>query len=369
MTELITFTEEQSMLLETATDFCRNHSPMEQVRSRLDATSMDRATWQALADLGWLAINVPEANGGLGMGIGSVVPVVEAMGRYLMGTPYVSSVLLTEALVSSGSEQQKAEWLPSIMAGAAGTLALTEIDGNWRLEQINAAADRVGERIKLSGTKTFVQDIDEAAVCLVSVLADGEARLALVHRDQIPEQNLRREVVIDQTRRSFVLALDGIEIPADQLLPGADFRRIELAAMLMLTAEMSGGLVSVLQTIVEYLNTRKAFGRMIGGYQSLKHPSADILLSVEAVKSHLYHAATVIDSETAETAVRMAKAEGSAAYAYAGDRAVQFHGGFGFTFDCDAQLFLRRALWCQYQFGDENYQRRLLEHLLLDEVG
>ena len=64
----------------------------------------------------------------------------------------------------------------------------------------------------------------------------------------------------------------------------------------------------------------------------------------------------------------MAKSQASEAYAYAGDRAVQFHGGFGFTFECDAQLYLRRALWCQNQFGDDVYLRQRLEPLLLDEV-
>ena len=67
-------------------------------------------------------------------------------------------------------------------------------------------------------------------------------------------------------------------------------------------------------------------------------------------------------------AVRMLKAVASEGFAFAGDRAIQFHGGFGFTFECDAQLYLRRALWCQHQFGDETHQRGLLAPLLLDNV-
>jgi alkylation response protein AidB-like acyl-CoA dehydrogenase len=74
-------------------------------------------------------------------------------------------------------------------------------------------------------------------------------------------------------------------------------------------------------------------------------------------------------TDEAEVALRMAKAHGSAAFAFAGDRGVQFHGGFGFTYECDAQLYLRRALWCQYQFGDEAYHRHLLEPMLLDQAG
>jgi alkylation response protein AidB-like acyl-CoA dehydrogenase len=98
----------------------------------------------------------------------------------------------------------------------------------------------------------------------------------------------------------------------------------------------------------------------------------DILLQLEGMRSHLYHAATEHanqNTKAAEIALRIAKAHGSEAFAFAGDRAVQFHGGFGFTFECDAQLYLRRALWCQYQFGDEKHQRQLLAPLLLDEVN
>ena len=66
-----------------------------------------------------------------------------------------------------------------------------------------------------------------------------------------------------------------------------------------------------------------------------------------------------------ETALRMAKAEASDAFAFAGDRAIQFHGALGFTYECDAQLFLRRALWCQYRYGDAVHHRRHLAELLL----
>ena len=206
---------------------------------------------------------------------------------------------------------------------------------------------------------------------VVSVMLDGAARLVLIQADQIPPGALTREVVIDETRRSYTLQLDGISVPQRQLLDGADFAALEQAAMLLLVAEMSGGLAGVLHVIIDYLTTRKQFDEYIGSYQSLKHPSVQILLSLEACRSHLYHAATVMaagDTNAAEEAVRMAKAQGSEAFAFAGDRAVQFHGGFGFTYECDAQLYLRRALWCQYQFGDTAYHRELLAPLLLDEA-
>ena len=93
---------------------------------------------------------------------------------------------------------------------------------------------------------------------------------------------------------------------------------------------------------VEYLKTRKQFGRLIGSYQSLKHPMVEVLCAVDAARSFIYHAATVLPEgpldADGEIACRMAKAQASEALKYAGDRAVQFHGGMGFTYECDAQL-------------------------------
>lgn len=366
----IDFTEEQAMLLETAADFCRNHSSMDKVRSSLDAPQIDASTWQEMAELGWLGINVPAEYGGLDLGLHSVVPIVESMGRHLMGSPYTSTVVAIETLVSSASIAQKTQWLPGLVAGSIATMALTEEDGNWRLAEVSALGEQQGEVLILSGQKCFVTDADCAALIVASIKVAGVPRLVLITADQLPDGALSRETVIDQTRRSFSLNLEGVEIPMDQLLPGSDFTTIELAAVLMLCAEISGGLAGVLHTIIEYLNMRKAFGRFIGSYQALKHPTVDILLGLEAAKSHLYHAATMLASDhqhDAEIALRIAKSHGSGTFAFAGDRAIQFHGGFGFTFECDAQLYLRRALWCQYQFGDDAYHRQLLAPLLLDQ--
>ena len=367
----IEFSEEQAMLADTAIEFCRNKSSITTVRTRIDENAdHDPALWQEIADLGWLAIAIPEEYGGLGMGPGSVVPIVEAMGEHLLGSPYMACTLAIQALVASANDAQKQAWLPGLAEGRIGTVALTEADGSWLLDQVAASAELKKGTLALSGSKQQVLDAEAAELFVVSAKVGAQARLIVLQRDEIPAGAIHREVVIDETRRSYGIALDGIEVPADRLLPQADFAAIEQAALLLLSAEMSGGLTGVLNVIVEYLSTRKQFDRLIGSYQALKHPTVDILLAQEAAKSHVYHAATLLaQGEDAEVALRMAKAHGSEAFAYAGDRAVQFHGGFGFTYECDAQLFLRRALWCQHQFGDERYHRQLLAPRLLDEVG
>lgn len=361
-------TDEQSMLLETAQSFCREKASVRE--SIADDSTHDAGLWQEIAELGWLGVAVPEEYGGLGMGLPSVVPIVEAMGRNLFATPYLATTLAIEAIAGSGSEAQKQAWLPTLASGAIGTVALTEADGSWLLTEISCEASGA-DQITLSGTKCQVLDAQAADLLIVSVRFEGEARLIMLTKDQLPRTAIRREVVIDETRRSYAIDLNGLVIDADQLLPHADFQAIEHAALLLLSAEISGGMTAVLHTIVEYLTTRKQFDHYIGSYQALKHPSVDILLDGEACKSHVYHAAAVMaegDRAATDVALRMAKAQSSEAFAYAGDRAVQFHGGFGFTYECDAQLYLRRAIWCQHQFGDERYHRQLLAPALLDSA-
>ncbi len=370
MSDKINFSEEQTMLLETAMNFCSSESSIGRVRQQLAADSdFDEQLWKKIIELGWLSIAIPEAYGGLQMGLGAVVPVIESMGRQLVISPFLSTTLVAHSLVKGGSEQQKNNYLPKIAEGAIATLALTEEDGSWLLEDIQSEAKEKNNQLVLSGTKTLVLDAAHASIIIASVTINGKAQLVLIEKNQIPQAALTKETVIDETRNSYRLKLDGITIEKSQVLVNACFNDIENAALLLLSAEMTGGIASALNTVVEYLNTRKQFGKIIGSYQALKHPTVEILMGLEEARSLVYHAASIFDEEDnkeVECALRMAKASAGQHFLFAGDRAVQFHGGFGFTYDCDAQLFLRRAIWSQSQFGDDKYQRMLLAPLLLD---
>ena len=260
--------------------------------------------------------------------------------------------------------------LPKICNGAIGTVALFESDGDWNLEHIESQAVIAADAARLSGTKTLVCDAAVADFVLVSVALDGAPALAIVMAADLPRERRTRETVIDETRRAWRLELDGVSVPVSSLITGdkarAALRAISDAALLFAAAEAAGGIAGALETTVEYLNTRSAFGRKIGSYQSLKHTCAEILVGLERTRSHVYHAASLLAAgEDAEVALRMAKVEAGDSFVFAGDRAVQFHGGFGFTYDCDAQLYLRRALWLQYAFGDATHHRRRLAELLL----
>jgi acyl-CoA dehydrogenase len=364
------YSEEQIELLDVATTFCRDKSPIDKVRKLIDSEAgYDPAVWAQIAGLGWTAIAIPEAHGGVGLSLSEVVPVVEQMGRNMLASPFVATTLAAQVLVAGGTEAQQTLWLPKLAEGAIGTLALAEAHGDWDLTNITVTAQIEGDRIALSGTKQFVLWADAADVITVSAVLDGQPVLVLLTSQDVAGQ-LRREAIIDETKRSFALNLDGLSVAKSALLDpakaSATLAHIDVASALLQSAEMCGGTQSVIDYTLDYLRTRKQFGKIIGEYQALKHPMVDAYVAYEKARSHLYSAADSIgDQGLGEIAVRMAKAAADGAYSHAADRSVQFHGGFGFTHDCDAGLHRRAAIFHASQFGDAAWQRGKLGKLLL----
>ena len=363
----IGFGEAQGDLLEVATGFCRDRSPMDGVRALMASeTGFDTALWREMAELGWMSIAVPEAFGGAGLSLAEAVPVVEQMGRTMLASPFVQTVLGAQALLNGGNETQKSQWLPLLASGGVATFALCEAHGDWDLTHVEAIAISDGDQLVLTGTKHFVLWADYADVVLVSLLYQGQAALMLLEKEQIPAAALQRETIIDETKRSFALTLDGIIVPESAMLVGADFDVLAEAFYLLQSAEMVGGAQSVIDYTLGYLQVRKQFGKLIGEYQALKHPMVDAYVAYEKARSQLYSAAHSLGQQTkGRIAAHMAKATADAAYAFAADRAIQFHGAFGFTHDCDAGLHRRAAIFHASQSGDAAWHRSKLADLLL----
>jgi len=361
------FDDEQAMLLEYARSFCADHGGSERVRGWLEAElDFTPDLWRQIVDMGWTGIGLPEAVGGSGLDIGAAVPVLESMGRGLLGTPLMSSLLAAQLLLRAGGERE-APILQSIASGTVVAVADLE-GGDWGGERITAV-DGEG---RVSGRKHLVMDGCSADLFLVTGRVGDEDALALVDRGVLAEGALVPATLLDLTHRAADLTLDAV--PTRAVLRGARvtraIREFRLLGALLVAAESSGAAAACLDTIVDYLKTRKQFGRLIGSYQALKHPTVEILTGVDSARSFIYHAATLI-GDTAfvpdvEVACRMAKVQACEVLKYAADRAVQFHGGMGFTWDCDAQLYIRRAQWAQQHFGDAQHHRRLLAALLLD---
>ena len=367
----LSFSEEQAMLLDVAREFCRKKSPIAAVRAQLETGSgYDPALWDEMVAMGWTGIALPESCGGSGMGMATVVPVVEAMGRAMLGTPLISTTLAAQLLLRAGGEGPMESVLADIAAGATATVALLE-NADWGESRITCTLDAGGV---LQGSKKFVADATAASLFVVVIEHHGAPALAIVRAGQLSGDAISPHTLIDQTRRSASVNFGGVAVAEGDLITGGAvvtaLRDLYLLGALLTAAEATGSAASCLDTIVDYLKTRKQFGKLIGSYQALKHPTVDILTAVDSGRSFIYHAATLLGEgpldRDAEIACRMAKAHATETLLYAGDRAVQFHGGMGFTYECDAQLYIRRAQWSQQQYGDAQHHRKRLASLLLD---
>ena len=370
----LSFSDEQAMILKSAREFCRKKSPIAAVRELLETdTGFDAKLWDEMVELGWPGASLPEEFGGFDMGIGSVIPIAESMGRYLYATPFLSATLAGQAILRAGTPDQKKEWLPKIADGVIGTMALLDSE-DWGNKTILCTAEEKDGQLELNGTKWLVTDAGVAQMFIVLVNYRNAPGFVIVQKDRLPETALTRHLLIDETKRAYKVHFSGVRVDTSALLDvdtsPAVLRDIYLIGALLTAAEATGSAAAALDLTVEYLKNRKQFGKFIGSYQALKHPTVDVLNEMEGARSLLYHAATIVTNDALDTdmeiACRMAKAKATDALGFAADRAVQFHGGMGFTYECDAQLYIRRAQWCQQQFGDAYHHRKRLAPLLLD---
>lgn len=374
----ISFSDEQAMILDSAKEFCRDKSDISAVRSLLGSESgFDAEVWEQIVALGWTGIAVPESFGGSELGLGSIVPLVESMGRHLLATPFISTSIAAQAILRGGSAEQQAKWLPAIVNGSIGSMALLDNE-DWGATISTCTLDVVASgsgELRLSGAKQLVADAGQADFFIVSARFDQRPVLVIVEANQLPDGAISKKILIDETKRAAKVDFTGVTISsAAIMLNPLALNDIKLIGALLTAAEATGTCAATLDCIVAYLTSRVQFGRLIGAYQSLKHPTVEILTQMDSARSFIYHAATLIDqcsiesliNSDTEVACRMAKTQATEALLFAGDRAIQFHGGMGFTYECDAQLYLRRAQWVQHQYGDAQHHRLHLARLLLD---
>jgi len=178
---------------------------------------------------------------------------------------------------------------------------------------------------------------------------------------------IEAEAGLDPSRRTARVRFTGA--PCEALAGDAEaaWRTWLPWAWLTLAAEMAGGADAALAMTASYAATRVQFDKAIGSFQAVKHPLVNVLIAVEQLRTLVYAAASALDAGDAEAErlARMAKAAACEAYPFACSRAVQFHGGYGFTEDCDAHLYLRRALASRPALGDGREHRAAIAASLL----
>ena len=369
------FTEEQEALRDMARRFLADHSGSEQVRAAMESElGWDPDVWARLArELGWTALTIPEQFGGFGFSATDLVPLMEEMGRFLLCSPFLSSICLgANTLVLGGSDAQRSEWLPGIATGETlATLALTEAGGIWSPNAVQARCRREGTDWVLEGTKRLVPDAHSAHLLLVvarepGTLGEEGLHVFAVRRDT-PGLTTANLPTMDRTRRLGVVSLDAVRVPADAELPADSaggpasmLRRVTDLAGAALAAEQVGGAERCLDLAVEYAKVREQFGRPIGSFQAIKHLCADMLLRVESARSAAWYAGWAAgenDWSRLADATATAQAYCGDAYFFCAAQNIQIHGGIGFTWEHDAHLYFRRAKSSSTLLGDPAFHR------------
>jgi len=360
------FTEEQELLRAEVRKFLDQNAGLEVVREIVDKPEgFERSLWNRMAELGWIGLTMPEAQGGLGLPLETLIVVLEETGRTLFPSPLVSTVLAAKALERFGSDAQQARFLPGLADGTRiGTFALLEASDDLAATGVALAGEHDGDGFVLSGTKCFVHDAGKADLFVVafrSGAAPEAISLAVVERDQagVTASDYKG---MDLTRRMGELVLDGVRVPADQLLGEASAAwpaiewLVDVGAALV-TAEAVGSADALLQITSDFAKQRIQFDEPIGRFQGVKHPLAEIYVDVESFRSLVYYALWAIDQEASDArlAVSRAKAYCAETLPDAGIMGVQLHGGVGYTWEYDIQLYLKRAKWVRPAFGDADW--------------
>jgi alkylation response protein AidB-like acyl-CoA dehydrogenase len=364
-------TETQQTLKNTVRKFLAAECPLLEVRKLMETeTAFDAKLWHKIAEQGWTGIIFPEQYHGFGMGMVEMAAAMEEMGRALLPGPFFSTIAFAGSLLdAAANENQKQKYLAAICRGEAkATVALLEESASWSPDAVQMRA----KDLSLSGRKLFVSDAAVADFLIVAARMDGELALFLVPSNA-PGLRITPLRVMDNTRKLYEVAFDSV--PAELLAQGTRARKaldhaLDVATV-GLVAEMTGGMQRLLDITVEYAKTRKQFGRPIGEFQAVQHQCADMLVYTESSRSAAYYAAYAVQEGTPEAhlAVSVAKTYASDAYREVGNRAIQVHGGMGFTWENDAHLFYRRAKASELAFGDATFHRERIAKMIVDAQG
>jgi alkylation response protein AidB-like acyl-CoA dehydrogenase len=314
-------------LADVAHSFLQAEKARAAARALLDAADEGRpGFWDAMVDLGWTGLHVPERYGGSGYGLPELAVVLEALGHAVAPGPFLPTVVLSAIIADCGSDDHRARLLPGLVDGS--TVAGLGLGGSLTIG--DAVVDGDAGIVLGAGTADVLalavgDDLAVVPCGTVGVTVTGGGNL-------------------DPTRRSAQVRLDRVALDAVSVLPGRRSRALAFARTLA-SAEASGGAHECVEMATDYAKAREQFGRVIGTYGPVKHHCANMLVAAELATAAAWDAARAASGDPGQFALASAVAATQALSAYVGNAQlnIQVHGGIGFTWEHDAHMLLRRA--------------------------
>jgi alkylation response protein AidB-like acyl-CoA dehydrogenase len=312
----------------------------------------DEGYWQTARDMGWTAMNVAEADGGLGLSLVETMIVAEETGRVLAGAPFLATGFAAAHALKLGDEPE----LLGALAGGQKIVALAFSEGNEPLPLDPAVT--IGPDGRVAGEKTAVLGGAVADMALILCRdAGGVPAIALI---DLNSAGVTRAAIpsIDNSRCLAALSFDGATATVLPLNDAALVARQCLARLaLHLASEAVGGIEACLKMAADYANQRQAFGQAIGKFQAVKHAISEIYVANELARASVLDAAVRLENgdDDAEAYVAAARLNANHGYDYAAAATTQVHGGIGVTWEAEPHLHYRRARSLALEAGGATY--------------
>ena len=327
-----------------ADDFTEFHDELRAVAGDLLAKDREPG-WQELVDAGWVGIEVPDDLGGAGASFAETAILLDQIGRAAGATGYLGNGVLTVGAWAATAGPDSEALLGQV---ARGEHRMAVAFGEFALD---------GSR--LSGHAEFVPDAVGTDHLLVVAGSATGTGLALV-----PSRELTVEVqpVLDETRRLATVTADAA--PVATVLGFAHDRGVAALldrAAVAIACDSLGVAEQMLTATVDYVRVRHQFGRPIGSFQAVKHACADMLVHIEVSRRLVADAvALVAAGGDTEIAAAMAKAHATSTAVTVAGKAMQLHGGIGYTWESGIHAYLKRAALNRSLFGSPAAHRKKL---------
>lgn len=355
-------TSEQQMLRESAVRWVAERGrPAHGV-----APAEPVSRWREMADMGWLGITLPEAQGGLGQGAAEACVLAEALGAGPVAEPFIPVTLLAGGLLAAGgSDAQRTRWLPAIAAGEAVVVTATIERGSANdIGGTTTRARRDGAGWVIDGETRLVPSGQLAQAWLVAARTDDGAIAFFVVERGAAGVTARAFETVDGAG-ACALSLAGVRVGDDARLPGATldvFGQVNDLAIVAACAESVGAMDALVRITVDYTKQRQQFGKPLSANQVLRHRMADMSVLADEARSATLGAVLALqqdgDPQARARAVAGARAKVGLAARKVAEEAVQLHGGMGVTQELTVGTWLRRQMALDAMFGPAEWHLR-----------
>jgi alkylation response protein AidB-like acyl-CoA dehydrogenase len=367
-------TEEQRLLKESVDRFIDADYTFDKRREwAASDNGFSAKNWAKFAELGWLALPIPEEYGGLGGSMSDTVILARAFGRGLVVEPYLSTVIIGAGLVAAaGTETQRNDILPKVAAGDMKlAFAHAERQSRYDLFDVATEARADGDGFVLTGQKAVAFNADTADRLIVSARVSGARRdcagIGLFLVDPKADGVTVRAYPTQDGGRAAEVALTNVSIGSDAVLGPAEgglavIEAVVDYALVVLSAEATGAIEALNDQTREFLETRQQFGVALGTFQVLQHTAVDMFMEQEMTASLTERAAASVSGgpEVRAKAAATTKVQAGRAGKFVGQSAVQLHGGMGMTNELPVGHYFKRLAMIDVTFGTADHHLKRL---------